>query len=159
MSVKNVEKFKKDFKENEEIKKKVKKELEKVKDRKKEEKLIPEIARKLGYEFTDEEYKNASKKLSDEELSNVSGGLFGESTPDGHEVDCWYDYYEDWAEYYWNNCICEACGTSNAGDRSVKFADVDARRIRCYKCGHLTYMNEYYKNKAEVQGPKIGKVN
>ena len=159
MSVENVERFKDDFKNNNKIKDEVKKELEKVKDRKKEEKLIPEIARKLGYDFTDEEYKKASKKVSDEELANVSGGLFGESTPDGHEVDCWFDYYEDWYEYYWHYFICCHCGTKNAGTRSLTLADVKAQRFKCEKCGQYTYLNAYYENKDKVQGPKIGKIN
>ena len=160
MSVENVEKFRRDFKENEELKEKVKKELETIKDRKKEEELVPEIARKLGYDFTDEEFKSVNKRLSDEELANVSGGLFGESTPDGHEVDCWSNYYEDWYEYYWSKQICEACGTKNTGDwERLTPDDIRLGRFKCKNCGQYTYMNEKYKRMSQVQGPKIGPIN
>ena len=75
MSLENVNRFRKDLEENEELKENVKKELEAFKDSgKKERELISEIARKLGYDFTDEEFKEANKALSDEELANVSGG-------------------------------------------------------------------------------------
>ena len=59
MSVENVNKFKKDLAENKELREKLEKELKSVKDNDKNERdLIPEIARKLGYDFTDEEFKN-----------------------------------------------------------------------------------------------------
>ena len=71
MSLENVKKFKKDLEENAELKEKLSKELETFENSgKKERELIPEIARKLGYDFTNEEFEADSKKLSDNELEN-----------------------------------------------------------------------------------------
>ena len=108
MSVENARKFKKDLEENEELKENVKKELEALKDSgKKESELLPEIARKLGYDLTSEEFEEVSKVLSDEELANVSGGMFGlgEDAPDGHEVGCFFFFYLKWSNYYFANGI------------------------------------------------------
>ena len=141
MSKEFVKKFRKDLEENEELKEKLKKELETFKDSgKKEKELIPEIARKLGYDFTDEEFKEEctnSKKLNDEELANVSGGyfFFGEDAPDGHEVNCYLCYYEGMGDYYYTNHVCEACGSTNTtGFNSMG----EGRYVKCHNCGHKT---------------------
>ena len=119
MSVENVKRFLKDLEENESLKESVKKEeLETLKDgRKKEKDIIPEIARKLGYDFTDEEFKEEClkpKEISDEELANVSGGYFGlgEDAPDGHEATCLMYYYDCMDDYYYKRGICKNCGSS-----------------------------------------------
>ena len=134
MSVENVNKFKKELVENKEVKEKVEKELESFKDSgKKERDLIPDIARKLGYDFTDEEFKEANKIVSDEELSNVSGGKFwcGEDAPDGHELDCILTWYHGWQDYYFKNKICENCkSTHGYYETSSSF--------HCWDCGHNT---------------------
>ena len=138
MSVENAKKFREDFKENEELKEKIKKELELYKDSgKKEKEQIPEIARKLGYDFTDEEFKEEClkpKEISDEELANVSGGVLwlGEDAPDGHELWCIITYYHHgWQSYYWQNNICENCQSKN-GYRETYTS------FYCRDCGHRT---------------------
>ena len=136
MSAENVKKFRKDLEDNTELKETIKKELEAYKDSgKKEREIIPEIARKLGYDFTDEEFKETNKIVSDEELSNVSGGKFwcGEDAPDGHELDCILMWYHGWQHYYWLNHICENCKSKNV--RSL----VRNGPFVCNDCGHYTY--------------------
>lgn len=119
MSLENVKRFRKDLGESGELNENLKKELEAFKDSgKKERELIPEIARKLGYDFTDEEFKeeySKAKELSDEELANVSGGvLWGDDdAPDGHELSCIKFYYWGWTNYYFVNGICESCKSTN----------------------------------------------
>ena len=141
MSVENVKKFRKDLEENEEVKEKLKKELEIFKDSgKKEKELIPEIARKLGYDFTDEEFNeecSKGKELSDEEISNVSGGLFwfGEDAPDGHEIGCFYTYYIEWIHYYFTNNICPNCKSTNV--HILNPNGIRASYI-CNDCGEYT---------------------
>lgn len=135
----NVKKFKKDFEENAELKEKVKQELEALKESGKNEKeLIPEIARKLGYDFTDEEFEEASKTLSDEELANVSGGMFGfgEDAPDGHEVGCFFLFYLKWSNYYFANGICENCKSKNV----QRIEGSDYSYLICNNCSHETYI-------------------
>ena len=144
MSVENVKKFKKDLDESAELKEKIKKELEVYKDSEKDERdLIPEVARKLGYDFTDEEYKEDSKKLSDAELANVSGGAFwqGPDAPDGHEVGCFLCFWEDWNQYYWRYNLCENCQSNN-----VTWLD---RSYKCNICGHKTLAPDYYEDDEE----------
>ncbi|SEG24566.1 nif11-like leader peptide domain-containing protein [Eubacterium ruminantium] len=139
MAVENAKKFINDLNENEELKEKLKKELEAFKDSgKKEKELIPEIARKLGYDFTEEELKKEyvnDKELSYEELSNVSGGYLGfdEDAPDGHELTCIFAWYHcGWKSYYWINNICENCQSKN-GHR-----DGSQGPFICNDCGHYT---------------------
>jgi len=138
MSVENAKKFREDFKENEELKEKIKKELELYKDSgKKEKEQIPEIARKLGYDFTDEEFKEANKALSDEELANVSGGYFGlgEDAPDGHEATCLMYYYDCMDDYYYKRGICKQCGS-----RDITWLEADNREsMKCWDCGYRMY--------------------
>ena len=142
MSVENVKKFRKDVEENEELKNNVKKELEVFKDSgKKEKELIPEIARKLGYDFTDEEFKEdctKSKKLYDEELANVSGGVWGlgEEAPDGNEVGCFLFHYISWREYYFLHRICPKCKSTN-----VNVYDPSSAHsvYTCNDCGTFTH--------------------
>ena len=135
MSVENAKKFKKDLEENEELKANVKKELEALKDSgKKEKELIPEIARKLGYDFTDEEFKEESSKsteLSDEELANVSGGMCTADAPDGHELECILKWYHGWSDYYNKKMICEECHSTN-----TYYDDDICRNLICNDCGH-----------------------
>ena len=132
MSVENVKKFREDFKENEELKGKVEKELEAYKDSgKKERELIPEIARKLGYDFTDEEFSEANKTLSDEELANVSGGMCTADAPDGHELECILKWYHGWSDYYNKKMICEECHSTN-----THYDDDICRNLICNDCGH-----------------------
>ena len=136
MSVENVKKFRNDLNENAELKEKVKKELEPFKDSgKKERELIPEIARKLGYDFTDEEFKEANKKLSDDELANVSGGVlwFDDDAPDGHELSCIKFYYWGWTNYYYLNYICMNCKSKN-----VEMHD-KYNKLECKDCGYITH--------------------
>ena len=141
MSKEFVKNFRKDVEENEELKEKLKKELEAFKDSgKKEKELIPEIARKLGYDFTDEEFNeecSKGKELSDEEISNVSGGLFwlGEEAPDGHEIECLLFHYSSWKHYYWWNGICEKCKST---DISFDNQEEGYSDFTCNKCGHRT---------------------
>ena len=140
MSVENAKKFKKDLEENEELKANVKKELEALKDSgKKESELLPEIARKLGYDFTDEEFEEVSKVLSDEELANVSGGMFGfgEDAPDGHEVGCFFFFYLKWSNYYFANGICESCKSKNV----TKIEGSDCSYLICHNCNHETHID------------------
>ena len=145
MSVENVKKFRKDLEENEKLKNNLKKELEVFKDSgKKEKELIPEIARKSGYDFTDEEFKEEClklKELNDEELANVSGGYLwlGEDAPDGHELNCILSYYQGWHHYYWCNNICEKCKSKN-GKRVAELDD-----FICNDCGHRTERLKRYK--------------
>ncbi|SEF99328.1 bacteriocin-type signal sequence-containing protein [Eubacterium ruminantium] len=141
MSAENVKKFKKDFNENEELKEKIKKELEAFKDSgKKEKELIPEIARKLGYDFTDEEFKEEimnEKELSAEELANVSGGYFGldEDAPDGHEATCLMYYYDCMDDYYYSRGICKYCGS-----RDITWLEGDHKEsMKCWTCGSRLY--------------------
>lgn len=141
MSVENVKKFRKDLEENEELKEKVKKELEAFKDSgNKESELIPEIARKLGYDFTDEEFKEEClkpKEISDEELANVSGGYFGlgEDAPDGHEATCLMYYYDCMDDYYYKRGICKNCGS-----RDITWLEADHREsMKCWDCGYRMY--------------------
>ena len=141
MSKEFVKKFRKDLEENEELKEKLKKELESFKDSgKKEKELIPEIARKLGYDFTDEEFKeefSKPKKVDDEELANISGGYLwrGEDAPDGHEMECILFYYNDLSHYYWSNKICEKCKST---DIIIDNSEEGAGDLICKKCGHRT---------------------
>ena len=138
MSVENVKKFRKDLEENEELKEKVKKELEVFKDSgKRESDLLPEIARKLGYDFTDEEFSEANKTLSDEELANVSAGVlwFGEDAPDGHELTCIKFYYWGWTNYYFENGICENCKSTNY--KPGYLFGIHMGNI-CQDCDHVT---------------------
>ena len=140
MSVENVKKFRRDFKENKELKEKVEKELESFKDSgKKEKELIPEIARKLGYNFTNEEFEEDSKKLSDKELENISGGMFGfgEDAPDGHEVGCFFFFYLKWSNYYYANGICENCKSKNV----TKIEGSDYSYLICHNCNHETHID------------------
>ena len=161
MSVENVKKFRNDLEGNTELKEKVKSELENFKDSEKNERdFIPEIARKLGYDFTDEEFKNASKELSDDELANVSGGVwgFGDDAPDGHEIGCMLFYYRNWRGYYYGNNICEKCKSTNT-HRSKDADQVDI--VVCNVCGHITE-NPFTAPSGiyrEVEGPKIGPIN
>ena len=142
MSVENVKKFIKDLKENENLKESVKKEeLELLKDNSQKEKdLIPEIARKLGYDFTDEEFKEECSKpqeISDEELANVSGGYFGlgEDAPDGHEATCLMYYYDCMDDYYYKRGICKQCGS-----RDITWLEADNREsMKCWDCGYRMY--------------------
>ena len=159
MSKEFVKKFRKDLEENEELKENVKKELEAFKDSgKKEKELIPEIARRLGFDFTDDEFKEEctnSKKLNDEELANVSGGHYwlAEDAPDGHESECNLFWYKNIHEYYYKNRICENCGSKNfhdnvyganeildnhLGDIPQYYREYPARFILCKDCGHFT---------------------
>ena len=132
MSVENVKKFRKDLRESEELNENLKKELEIFKDSgKKERELIPEIARKLGYDFTDEEFKEANKALSDEELANVSGGLCNAEAPDGHELECILKWYHGWSDYYNKKMICEECHSTN-----THYDDDICRNLICNDCGH-----------------------
>lgn len=101
-----------------------------------------------------EEKKNLEEKVNalkvdDKDLKNVSGGKFflGEYAPDGHEIDCLIQYYEDWHEYYWKNRICEICNEPTMRDLIS-----NPNESVCYKCGHKMYKNN-------VQGPKIGPIN
>ena len=147
MSKEFVKKFRKDLEENEELKEKLKKELEAFKDSdKKEKELIPEIARKLGYDFTDEEFKEEFSKpeeVNDEELANVSGGALwqGEDAPDGHEMNCLLFYYFSWQHYYWNNDICENCKSTNIETIGV----ISRLYFICKDCGHRTDMPDTFK--------------
>ena len=139
MSVESVKKFRKDLDENAELKESVKKELEAFKNSgKKEKELISEIARKLGYDFTDEEFEVDSKKLSDKELENVSGGMFGfgEDAPDGHEVGCFFFFYLKWSNYYYANGICESCKSKNV----TKIEGTDYSYLICHNCNHETHI-------------------
>ena len=139
MSVESVKKFRKDLEENAELKESVKKELEAFKNSgKKEKELISEIARKLGYDFTDEEFEVDSKKLSDKELENVSGGMFGfgEDAPDGHEVGCFFFFYLKWSNYYYANGICESCKSKNV----TKIEGTDYSYLICHNCNHETHI-------------------
>ena len=134
MSVENVKKFREDLKDNKELREKIEKELESFKDNDKNERdLIPEIARKLGYDFTDEEFKNTNKEISDEELANVSGGKFwcGEDAPDGHEIDCILTWYHGWSDYYNKKMICENCKSTN-----THYDDEVCLNLICNVCGH-----------------------
>ena len=138
MSVENVNKFKKELVENKELREKALKELESFKDSgKKEKELIPEIARKLGYDFTDEEFKEANKTLSDEELANVSGGVlwFDDDAPDGHELSCIKYYYWGWSNYYFENGICENCKSKEV---DVGRTNGEKGVLICSKCKHIT---------------------
>ena len=141
MSVENVKKFRKDLEENEELKNNVKKELEVFKDSgKKEKELIPEIARKLGYDFTVEEFKEESSKLkevNDKELANVSGGVFGlgDDAPDGNEVGCLLNYYISWHEYYFRHRICPKCKSTNVNAYDPRSAH---SVYTCNDCGAFT---------------------
>ncbi|SEG24588.1 nif11-like leader peptide domain-containing protein [Eubacterium ruminantium] len=137
MSAENVKRFKKEFEENEEFKEKVKKELEAYKDSgKNEREIIPEIAVKLGYDFTNEEFEEDSKELSANELENVSGGMFwfGEDAPDGHEVGCFFAFYLEWSNYYYANGICEKCKSKNV----KKIEGSDYSYLICNDCNHQT---------------------
>ena len=139
MSVESVKKFRKDLDENAELKESVKKELEAFKNSgKKEKELISEIARKLGYDFTDEEFEVDIKKLSDKELENVSGGMFGfgEDAPDGHEVGCFFFFYLKWSNYYYANGICERCKSKNV----TKIEGTDYSYLICHNCNHETHI-------------------
>ena len=135
MSVENVKKFKKDLDESAELKEKIKKELEVYKDSEKDERdLIPEVARKLGYDFTDEEFKEECSKpqeISDEELANVSGGLCNADAPDGHELECILKWYHGWSDYYNKKMICEECHSTN-----THYDDDICRNLICNDCGH-----------------------
>ena len=138
MAKENVKKFKKDFNENAELNEKIRKELEALKDSgKKESKLIPEIAKEFGYEFTEEEFKEdcvSNSKLSDEELANVSGGILGfdEAAPDGNEVTCIYNHYYGLSDYYNRNRVCENCKSKH-----TKYLG-QTGDLECKDCGHIT---------------------
>ncbi len=86
---------------------------------KKESEAFVEVAAKLGYEVTVEELSRAivaDKELDDDELENVSGGMFwfGEDAPDGHEIGCFYLWYGKWEDYYsyrdTGRCVSEFSG-------------------------------------------------
>ena len=91
MSVENAKKFKKDLEENEEVKANVKKELEALKDSgKKESELLPEVARKLGYDFTDEEFEEVSKILSDYYANGICESCKSKNVTKIEGSDCSY---------------------------------------------------------------------
>ena len=132
MSVENVKKLREDLKDNKELREKIENKLKSIKDNDKNEiDLIPEIARKLGYDFTDEEFKNVNKELSDEELANVSGGLCNADAPDGHELECILKWYHGWSDYYNKKMICEECHSTN-----THYDDDICRNLICNDCGH-----------------------
>ncbi|SEG24511.1 nif11-like leader peptide domain-containing protein [Eubacterium ruminantium] len=150
MSVENVAKFKKDLQENAELREKIKNELEAAKDSGKDEKeILPEIAGKLGYDFTEEEFKEGitEKELNDEELNpeeleNVSGGILwmGDKAPDGYEIGCFMIFYLSWQDYYHQKRICENCKTTNT---YYEHGDRKEDDVICRSCGHRTKKDKW----------------
>ena len=149
MSVENAKKFQKDLKENEELKKKFEEEMaaEGVTSEK-DTKAIVKIAQKLGYDVTEEEFNNVKSgniesmkngELSEEELDNVAGGAFfcGPDAPDGHEVGCWWTYYDDWHAYFNSrNYRCQNCGSAIGAWTDEHFPAkicIDCRKINYVK--------------------------
>ena len=90
------------------------------------------------------------KKLSEKELSNVSGGLGGEEAPNGHEVGCISTFYSCWGEYYYYIKTCQNCKSKNVEVDEVQ------HKLFCKDCKHTTYRD---KKMEGIQGPKIGPIN
>ena len=144
MSLDNVKKFEKDFEENEELREKVEKELEALKDSGKDKKeLIPEVARKLGYEFTDFEFKenlSKAKALTDDEIEKVTGGK-GEGKGVA-EFIAWV-----------------MCGFNHhyvpTGKTTVKYDvvfEAEFYEVKCVDCGHKRWERG---TPPDIKGPKI----
>ena len=144
MSVENVKKFKNDLNENAELKEKVKKELEPFKDSgKKERELIPEVARKLGYDFTDEEFKedlSKAKKLTDDEMEQITGGKGeGKGVAD----------FIAWVMCGFNHHYVPT------GKTQVKYDvvfQVDFYEVKCIDCGHKIWKRG---TPPDIKGPQI----
>ena len=106
-------------------------------------KLIPEVARKLGYDFTDEEFKeilSKSKELTDDEIEQVTGGK--------GEGQAYADFFM-WVYCGFNHHYVPT------GKTTVKYDVVipaDFYEVKCLDCGHETWKRG---TPPDIKGPKI----
>ena len=107
----------------------------------------PDDVEKLWAEVTKNRQKD-DRKLSVDELDAVSGGVFwlGNDAPDGHELNCFWFWYETWGDFYVENmdeyCYGGEGRRHEFGDvETIKYGD-ELRPARvCKHCHYYKYMD------------------
>ena len=107
----------------------------------------PDDVEKLWAEIT-KHREQEGKELSLDELDAVSGGVFwlGNDAPDGHELNCWWFWYETWGDFYVENmdeyCYGGYGRRHEFGDvETIKYGD-ELRPARvCKHCHYYKYMD------------------
>ena len=107
----------------------------------------PNDVEKLWAEIT-KHREQEGKELSLDELDAVSGGVFwlGNDAPDGHELNCFWFWYETWGDFYVENmdeyCYGGYGRRHEFGDvETIKYGD-ELRPARvCKHCHYYKYMD------------------
>ena len=107
----------------------------------------PDDVEKLWAEVTKYRQKD-DRELSLDEMDAVSGGVFwlGNDAPDGHELNCFWFWYENWGQFYVENmdeyCYGGYGRRHEFGDvETIKYGD-ELRPARvCKLCHNCVYLD------------------